>query len=149
MGGIAFSLIKVRNSGWPPIKFLRVTLWHMSIYSRHIFTCIQQAAILLILGYRRLRSPISKLVTSRRFQKCCSSDVVSAFLLRKALDFTGFCGIFQDTAVAKKYFGHRFITPRKSCIARQTRFRKAQPSRLRSFLVWRKRFPERNNLSYL
>ena len=102
-----------------------------------------------VLEYRRLRSPISKLVTSRRFQKCCSSDVVSAFLLRKALDFTGFCGIFQDTAVAKKYFGHRFITPRKSCIARQTRFRKAQPSRLRSFLVWRKRFPERNNLSYL
>ena len=102
-----------------------------------------------VLEYRRLRSPISKLVTSRRFQKCCSSDVVSAFLLRKALDFTGFCGIFQDTAVAKKYFGHRFITPRKSCIARQTRFRKAQPSRLRFFLVWRKRFPERNNLSYL
>ena len=102
-----------------------------------------------VLEYRRLRSPISKLVTSRRFQKCCSSDVVSAFLLRKALDFTGFCGIFQDTAVAKKYFGHRFITPRKSCIARQTRFRKAQPSRLRFFLVWRKRFPERNDLSYL
>ena len=102
-----------------------------------------------VLEYRRLRSPISKLVTSRRFQKCCSSDVVSVFLLRKALDFTGFCGIFQDTAVAKKYFGHRFITPRKSCIARQTRFRRAQPSRLRFFLVWRKRFPGRNNLSYL
>ena len=98
---------------------------------------------------RRLRSPISKLVTSKRFQKWCSSGVVSAFSLREAIDFTGFCGIFQDTAVAKKYFGHRFITPRKSCIARQTRFRKAQPSRLRSFLVWRKRFPERNNLSYL
>ena len=102
-----------------------------------------------VLEYRRLRSPISKLVTSRRFQKCCSSDVVSAFLLRKALDFTGFFRTFRDTAVAKKYFGHRFITPRKSCIARQTRFRKAQPSRLRFFLVWRKRFPERNNLSYL
>ena len=102
-----------------------------------------------VLEYRRLRSPISKLVTSRRFQKWCSSGVVSAFLLRETLDFTGFCGIFQDTAVAKKYFGHRFITPRKSCIARQTRFRKAQPSRLRFFLVWRKRFPERNKLSYL
>lgn len=101
------------------------------------------------LEYRRLRFHLSKLVTSRRFPKCCSSDVVSAFLLRKALDFTGFCGIFQDTAVAKKYFGHRFITPRKSCIARQTRFRKAQPSRLRFFLVRRKRFPGRNNLSYL
>ena len=102
-----------------------------------------------VLEYRRLRSPISKLVTSRRFQKWCSSGVVSAFSLREAIDFTGFSGIFQDTAVAKKYFGHRFITPRKSCIARQTRFRKAQPSRLRFFLVWRKRFPERNNLSYL
>ena len=102
-----------------------------------------------VLEYRRLRSPISKLVTSRRFQKWCSSGVVSAFLLCKTIDFTGFCGIFQDTAVAKKYFGHRFITPRKSCIARQTRFRKAQPSRLRFFLVWRKRFPERNKLSYL
>ena len=102
-----------------------------------------------VLEYRRLRFHLSKLVTSRRFQKWCSSGVVSAFLLRKALDFTGFCGTFQDTAVVKKYFGHRFITPRKSCIARQTRFRKAQPSRLRFFLVWRKRFPERNNLSYL
>ena len=142
-------LIKVRIRGLPSIKFLRVTLWHMSICSRNIFTYIQQAAILLILGYRRLRSPISKLVTSRRFQKWCSSGVVSAFPLRETIDFTDFSGTFQDTAVAKKYFGHRFITPRKSCIARQTRFRKAQPSRLRSFLVWRKRFPERNNLSYL
>ena len=102
-----------------------------------------------VLEYRRLRSPISKLVTSRRFQKWCSSGVVSAFSLREAIDFTGLSGIFQDTAVAKKYFGHRFITPRKSCIARQTRFRRAQPSRLRFFLVWRKRFPGRNNLSYL
>ena len=40
-------LIKVRNRGLPSIKFLCVTLWHMSIYSRHIFTYIQQAAILL------------------------------------------------------------------------------------------------------
>lgn len=102
-----------------------------------------------VLEYRRLRSPISKLVTSRRFQKWCSSGVVSAFLLCKTIDFTDFSGTLRDIAVAKKYFGHRFITPRKSCIARQTRFRKAQPSRLRFFLVWRKRFPERNNLSYL
>ena len=27
-------------AGWLSIKFLCVTLWHMSIYSRHIFTCI-------------------------------------------------------------------------------------------------------------
>ena len=40
-------LIKVRNRELPSIKFLCVTLWHMSIYSRHIFTYIQQAAILL------------------------------------------------------------------------------------------------------
>ena len=51
----------VWNSGLLPIKFLCVTLWHMSIYSRHIFTCIQQAAILLfwniaacVLLYRNL-----------------------------------------------------------------------------------------------
>ena len=52
-----------------------------------------------VLEYRRLRSPISKLVTSRRFQKWGSSGVVSAFLLRKTIDFTGFWGTFQDTAV--------------------------------------------------
>ena len=102
-----------------------------------------------VLEYRRLRFHLSKLVTSRFFQKWCSSGVVSAFLLRKTIDFTDFSGTLRDIAVAKKYFGHRFITPRKSCIARQTRFRKAQPSRLRFFLVWRKRFPERNKLSYL
>ena len=54
------------------------------------------------LEYRRLRSHISKLVTSRFFQKWCSSGVVSAFLLRETIDFTGFWGSFQDTAVANK-----------------------------------------------
>ena len=44
---------------------------------------------------RRLRSHISKLVTSRRFQKWCSSGVVSAFLLCKTIDFTGFWGLFK------------------------------------------------------
>ena len=53
-----------------------------------------------VLEYRRLRSPISKLVTSRRFQKWGSSGVVSAFLLRKTIDFTGFWGTFRDTAMA-------------------------------------------------
>ena len=52
------------------------------------------------LEYRRFRSHISKLVTSRRFQKWCSSGVVSAFPLHESIDFTGFSGTFQDTAVA-------------------------------------------------
>ena len=52
------------------------------------------------LEYRRLRSHISKLVTSRFFQKWCSNGVVSAFPLRETIDFTGFLGTFQDTAVA-------------------------------------------------
>ena len=53
-----------------------------------------------VLEYRRLRFHLSKLVTSRFFQKWCSSGVVSAFLLRETIDFTGFSGTFQDTAVA-------------------------------------------------
>ena len=53
-----------------------------------------------VLEYRRLRFHLSKLVTSRFFQKWCSSGVVSAFLFRKPIDFTGFSGTFQDTAVA-------------------------------------------------
>ena len=51
------------------------------------------------LEYRRLCSPISKLVTSRFFRKWCNSGVVSAFSLRETLDFTGFSGTFQDTDV--------------------------------------------------
>ena len=53
-----------------------------------------------ILEYRRLRSHILKLVTSRRFQKWCSSGIVSAFLLCKTIDFTDFFRTFRDTAVA-------------------------------------------------
>ena len=64
------------------------------------------------LEYRRLCSSISKLVTSRFFRKWCSSGVVSAFSLRETLDFTGFSGIFKDTAVAhEKYFYHEFKAP--------------------------------------
>ena len=63
------------------------------------------------LEYRRLCSPISKLVTSRFFRKWCSSGVVSAFSLRETLDFTGFSGIFQDTAVAYK---QNFFHPKPS-----------------------------------
>ena len=59
------------------------------------------------LEYRRLCSSISKLVTSRFFLKWCSSGVVSAFPFLKTIDFTGFSGTFQDTAVAdEKYFYH-------------------------------------------
>ena len=54
------------------------------------------------LEYRRFRSHISKLVTSRRFQKWCSGGVVSAFLLCKTIDFTGLSGILQDISVADK-----------------------------------------------
>ena len=73
-----------------------------------------------ILEYRRLRSYISKLVTSRFFQKWCSSGVVSALLLQRTTDFTGFFRTFRDIAVAhKKYFYHLFITPHKSCISFQ------------------------------
>ena len=46
-----------------------------------------------VLEYRRLRSHISKRITSRFFQKWCSSGVVSAFLLRRTIDFTGFWGL--------------------------------------------------------
>ena len=63
------------------------------------------------LEYRRLCSPISKLVTSRFFRKWCSSGVVSAFSLRETLDFTGFSGIFKDTAVAYK---QNFFHPKPS-----------------------------------
>lgn len=57
------------------------------------------------LEYRRLRSHISKLVTSRFFQKWCSSGVVSAFPLRETIDFTDFFGTFQDTAVLPLQIG--------------------------------------------
>ena len=64
-----------------------------------------------VLEYRRLRFHLSKLVTSRFFQKWCSSGVVSAFLLRKTIDFTGFFGTFQDTAVTnEKYLYHNLLS---------------------------------------
>ena len=50
--------------------------------------------------YRRFTVSSIKLVTSRHFQKWCSSGVVSALVLRETIDFTGFSGTFQDTAVA-------------------------------------------------
>ena len=38
-------------------------------------------------------------VISRLFQKWCSSGVVSTISRRETIDFTGFSGTFQDTAV--------------------------------------------------
>ena len=47
-----------------------------------------------------MRFRLLKFVTSRFFLKWCSSGVVSAVPLHKTIDFTGFSGTFQDTAVA-------------------------------------------------
>ena len=71
-----------------------------------------------ILEYRRLRSHILKLVTSRRFQKWCSSGVVGAFLLCKTIDFTDFFRTFRDTAVAgKQDVGHGGFVSFPGCIS--------------------------------
>ena len=43
-------------------------------------------------------------VTSRFFLKWCSRGVVSAFPLHETIDFTGFFGTFQDTAVADESY---------------------------------------------
>ena len=45
------------------------TLWHMSIYSRHNFYLHTASGDIPALKYRRLRSHMSKLVTSKFFQK--------------------------------------------------------------------------------
>ena len=48
----------------------------------------------------------------KALSKWCSSGVVSAFPFLKTIDFTGFSGTFQDTAVAnEKYFNHSFVSP--------------------------------------
>ena len=62
-----------------------------------------------VLEYRRLRSHISKRITSRFFQKWCSSGVVSAVLLHGPRDFTCFAGIFQDTAVAHEKHSYHIL----------------------------------------
>ena len=98
--------VKYRNRGWLSV-FACVTLWHMSIYSRHIFTYIQQAAILLlwniaacVLIYRNVSH-----------QGSFKNGVVSALMLRKTIDFTGFSGTFQDIAVAdEKYLYHNLLS---------------------------------------
>lgn len=63
-----------------------------------------------VLEYLRLRSHISKLVTSKFFQKWCSRGVVSAFSLRETLDFTGFSRTFKDMHDSITYGIHyRFV----------------------------------------
>ena len=61
---------------------------------------------LLVFLYKKrtaFRNPFDFIfVISRLFQKWCSSGVVSALLNREIIDFTGFSGTFQDTAVADK-----------------------------------------------
>ena len=46
------------------------------------------------------------------FKKWCNSGVVSAISHHEIVDYTGFPGTFQDTAVAyEKYFYHCYQTP--------------------------------------
>ena len=92
----------VRNSGAVACQFLVCYFMaHEHLIKAHTYyTYYIQSGDTPVLEYRRLRSHISKLVTSRFFQKWCSSGVVSALLLHRTIDFTGFSGTFQDTAVA-------------------------------------------------
>ena len=59
-----------------------------------------------------------RFVTSRRFQKWCSSGVVSALLLHETIDFTGFSGTFQDTAVAHEKHSYHIL--KFSCLIKVT-----------------------------
>ena len=70
----------------------------MSIYSRHIFIYIQQAAILLLWNI----AAFVLIYQNLSHQGAFKNGVVSALLLRRAIDFTGFLGTFQDTAVVDK-----------------------------------------------
>ena len=79
------------------IKFSCVTLRHMSIYARHTFTRIQQAAILLFWNI----AVCGLIYRNPSHQGAFKSGVVSALVLREIIDFTGFAGTFQDPAVAR------------------------------------------------
>ena len=81
------------------VVFLCYFMAHEHLLKAHIYLHTASGDT-PVLEYRRLRSHISKRITSRFFQKWCSSGVVSALMLRKIIDFTGFSGTFQDTAVA-------------------------------------------------
>ena len=64
---------------------------------------IQQAAILLFWNI----AACVLILENLSHQGSLKNGVVSAFLLRKTIDFTGFSGTFQDTAVAdEKCFDH-------------------------------------------
>ena len=99
---------------WQSISCFRLlaSLPYMSICTRYI--------ILLKSGspFHKRKLPLNYffkiyfilvIVISRLFQKWCSSGVVSTSLSRTIIDFIGFSGILQDTAVAgKKYLNHIF-----------------------------------------
>ncbi len=88
------------------VVFLCYFMAHEHLLKEHTYLHVASGDT-PILEYRRLRSYISKLVTSRFFQKWCSSGVVSALLLQRTTDFTGFFRTFRDIAVAdKQYFYH-------------------------------------------
>ena len=79
---------------------LCIILPHMSINTKNtIFRYIKQRAASLFLGSCRL----SYLYIFMSFQGSFKNGVVSAFPLRKIVDFTGFFGTFQDTAVIYEY----------------------------------------------
>ena len=50
-------------------------------------------------------------IISRLFQKWCSSGVVNAFFHCKIIDFKGFFGFLQDTAVADEEYPVHFRSP--------------------------------------
>ena len=88
------------------VVFLCYFMAHEHLLKEHTYLHVASGDT-PILEYRRLRSYISKLVTSRFFQKWCSSGVVSALLLQRTTDFTGFFRTFRDIAVAdKQNFNH-------------------------------------------
>ena len=97
---LLFTAYKIRNSGAAVYQILVCYFMaHEHLLKAHIYLHTASGDT-PVLEYRRLRSHISKRITSRFFQKWCSSGVVSALMLRKTIDFTGFSGTFQDTAVA-------------------------------------------------
>ena len=83
------------------VVFLCYFMAHEHLLKEHTYLHVASGDT-PILEYRRLRSYISKLVTSRFFQKWCSSGVVSALLLQRTTDFTGFFRTFRDIAVANE-----------------------------------------------
>ena len=96
----------LQNCGGCLLFFLCYFMAHEHLLKEHTYLHVASGDT-PILEYRRLRSYISKLVTSRFFRKWCSSGIVSALLLQRTTDFTGFFRTFRDIAVAhKKYFYH-------------------------------------------